>query len=723
MSKKRFGLRMQIISVTSLLVIFLAGNSIYNITKVIHLRNGYQFILESVSAKKNYLLELDTDLNRALFFESEFDKTLNGDYHDMAMAYLEHAQILITRLDELEMNFFDSRDSEGLHNLRLEFGRMRDLVSATRDKTVRKGLTRNTGLQGSLHETALVLEDALNLYGTDRMMLEYLKLRRYEKSIIDHPVKEDVDLAHEAAGHLSSLIDGDFGPSARGTAMRGMVYRYLEEFEKMVTLTAELNDLYSKRETLLSNMESQLETKRMNVEDQLAEEIEIIRSAMVRNRYMTMAVSGLALFLAVIMTLLLVLRIREPMRLALESVEFLARGDLTHKGLYDMNDEMGDIVRGINTASEALGALMRATAAFAERGRESSVTLAMESEEMQTAVMEIQANLTSIKEMGGDLSTISGKTLNAAENISGGVNKLDTMIASLSSGIVETTGAIEQMIANIQNVSDISRKKGDTVNALLLQARENGKEIHTTSVLIEEIAGLAQGIGEIIQVINGIASRTNLLAMNAAIEAAHAGDAGRGFAVVADEIRKLAESSGKNASQIGQMLGNIIERIERVAQSSQSSTGNFEQIEDAIQSFTHSFTEIVNSMEEMTAGSSHVLDASQSMKEELAAVSDMSGVISQETGGIRSEAENMDDRIFNLTQGINEIFHALKDITASSQKVAESARMSMEEMNGLHDEIVRFKTDDGEKIEEGLLTVGDEDSSEPCELDEIPSGF
>ena len=701
MITKQFGLRIQIVLVTTLLVAFIAGSSAYNIVKANQMRKSYQNVMEGVVARKSYLLALDGELNRTLLLELEFSSNLDDRFHDMAMASYGESRNILARLEEMELNSTGSGDLERVRSINNSLSRMGDLVLSIHDRTVTKGLTQDVGLRGAFRDAAHDLEAVIEEHSDDTMMVAYLMLRRHEKDYLLRLDKKYVGKNGDAVLELDRLIENRYGLSGISLSLRSTLEQYRTDFGKLIQINDELKELTNQRDTLLVDIDSQIDSFLEDVDNRQNLEFRFILENITRTRLLTLLVSGLAVLAALFMTLALVLRISRPMTLALESADCLARGDLTHEGSYRRNDEMGDIIGAINSASQALALLMRESVSVVREGRKTSEYLATGSEETQTAIVEIQANLSSLKDMGVTLSEISGKTLGATEKINGGVNQLDSMIDSLSSGIGETTSAIEQMIANIRNVSDISGKKESTITELLETARASGEDIRKTGVLTEEISGLAQEISKIIGVINGIAARTNLLAMNAAIEAAHAGDAGRGFAVVADEIRKLAESSGTNASQIGQMLGNITDRIAQVARSSQSSTAGFDRIVDAIQSFTYSFSEIVSSMDEMAAGSTHVLEASQNMKDELEAVSGMAGEISGETGAIHTESENMNGQILSLARGIEEISLALTDIMNSSRTVADSARDSREQMEKLHGKILHFRID-GESSRDNL---------------------
>ncbi len=684
-----------IFGVMGFLLLNLAGMNFYTSQLV---QSGYRNLLDGAMAKSVAVANISSRMQELLALDSRFDFTLETSYHVNAGRVFRCLQDEIDRLRSIESAMAsgspDENALEQVNKLAAEASNFRNVSDEIYEKTLEKGLTRNEGLSGSLETAAASLGDLVTRLGGSELENRVLALRLAERTVLLDRSEENLSLHGGILDNLFILAANLRGPEADRLQLTAALENYRGAFNALMRLQDDLDFLYDRRQQILTLTTVSLAGERLQAEETLAEATAGIEQLISSLNVFLLSVTGAVLLLAGVIAVFITRAIRRSVQKALESAEYLSRGDFTHRVKSDRNDELGRIISGIGTAVSNLSVLIRESADLARGSGELSRELAANSEESQAAIIEIQANLRSISAMAETLRSSSGHNLDSVRKIDESIQELNGLVEHQSSGIIQTTASIEEMIANIQNVSGISRQRSEGINTLLEMTRKNGVEIQNTNSTAEEISGLAKNIMDITSVINGIAAQTNLLAMNAAIEAAHAGDAGRGFAVVADEIRKLAESTGANAGQISQMLKHITERIRTVASSSHESANTFYTIEGEIQSFTHSFSEIVSAMNEMSVGSTQVLEASQSMKDELEALSRRSRGISGETRNIFDSSRSMDDQVSNITRGIEEITLAIGHISDGSQQVAVIAQENLRGMSGIEEKLASFKLEE-----------------------------
>jgi methyl-accepting chemotaxis protein len=283
-------------------------------------------------------------------------------------------------------------------------------------------------------------------------------------------------------------------------------------------------------------------------------------------------------------------------------------GDLTKKIPEKGNDVIADISRHVNQTLVKIRNLVinikREAGTLFEIGNDLSQNMS----DAAAAVHEINANIQSInnriKRQGASVT----ETHETMGHLVTGINGLDGHIENQSANISQASSSIEEMVANINSVTDTLVKNGENVKTLT-EASEVGRTgLQEVSADIQEIARESEGLLEINSVMENIASQTNLLSMNAAIEAAHAGEAGKGFAVVADEIRKLAESSSEQSKTIGNVLKKIKTSIDKITRSTENVLSKFEAIDSSVKTVSEQEETIRNAMENQGAGSKQILE-------------------------------------------------------------------------------------------------------------------
>jgi methyl-accepting chemotaxis protein len=368
-------------------------------------------------------------------------------------------------------------------------------------------------------------------------------------------------------------------------------------------------------------------------------------------------------------------------------------GDLTRTVNVNSKDEIGDLARYFNATLEKIKNLVvtikNQTVALFDIGTE----LASNMTETAAAINEITANIQSIKGRVINQSSSVTETGVTMKQIIGNIDKLSDNVDRQSESVAKSSKAIEEMLVNIQSVTQTLVKNTDNVNQLM-EASEVGRAgLQEVATDIQGIARESEGLMEINAVMQNIASQTNLLSMNAAIEAAHAGEAGKGFAVVADEIRKLAENSGAQSKTITTVLKKIKDSIDTITKSTDAVLNKFEAIDRGVKTVSEQEENIRKAMEEQGLGSKQILDAIGHLNEVTQLVKSSSEEMREGSKQVAQESRNLELTTHEISNGMNEMATGAEQINVAVIRVNAISGENKENIEVLVQEVSMFKVE------------------------------
>ena len=496
-------------------------------------------------------------------------------------------------------------------------------------------------------------------------------------------INENMNEAVVSVGRLQAITTGILNNIAEGLADLQEDGRSLGVTEKNYqVLTIVTKSIATPIEHIVQYHANRLRDNLSNSNDilyttvKLIEEKEgIVASEIVRieKRSMTLALLILAALLAAVLSgsILLARSIARGILALRGNVEIMGSGDLTRRFDLQRRDEIGSLGMDLDRLLDSLNTSLSKIQGASKQNKLMREDLIRVVSEASSSAVEIGANSGAISSQMIRMDGMNAGAVSEIGNIVALINTFHERLSNQNIHISDTVSAVTEMLASIENIDRITGRDRKAAEVLVKES-EKSKEIFESAFdKVAEINQSVNAIQEMVSVISGIANQTNILAMNAAIEAAHAGEYGKGFAVVADEIRKLASASAESSVEIAETISAVVVKITEAGSTRESTIQAFSNINVQIREVSNSIGEIYSNVSEMQTGSKQILGAMEKLRSTSMQVTDESGRIERTTRGIGDTMEDLGRISHEVTSNIGEINTGIQLISSSVRTISE----------------------------------------------------
>ena len=368
-----------------------------------------------------------------------------------------------------------------------------------------------------------------------------------------------------------------------------------------------------------------------------------------------------------VMAFIWMIRSVQPLGTVAKALDEIAagEGDLRVKLEVSSKDEIGMVAEHFNVFISSLHNIISTvkksvvSLSVTSRGLTSSMTTA------QGALDKITGAISMVQGQMNTQSSAVSDVSNTIQDIGSKVSSLNNIIEEQTSSVNDSVSSVEQMLANIQSVTDALARSTTQFENLSRVSEIGFQKIADVQSKVMDISGKSRSMSEANAVIDNIAAQTNLLAMNAAIEAAHAGEAGRGFAVVAGEIRKLAESSSAQSKSISAALKELVASITDVVDTSQTLSKAFEDVRNAIAVLADELRIVQNVMDQQSAGNRRVQNSFDTIHR-------LNNEVRSSAAQMASGSQSILAKTADLVAITNEINDSMSKMTSSAEEIGEA---------------------------------------------------
>lgn len=397
--------------------------------------------------------------------------------------------------------------------------------------------------------------------------------------------------------------------------------------------------------------------------------------------YLYMLITLVIIFVfSIISSFFFATRFSKPIENTVGVLQKMTEGNLSVKINETGKDrtEIGKMQNNVNAFASEMRNMICATKENIFSLNQVAEKLNKNSEDISCEIAQISNNSVELTSQAKLQHNSVSETVSSIDQMNSIVEELSNQISEQNDALSQSSAAVEEMISNISSITENVDKFGNSFKKLASDSESGKTTIENVIRLVDAVSEESAKLFDMNKIIESVAAQTNLLAMNAAIEAAHAGEAGKGFAVVAEEIRKLSESSTEQSHSIKKALSDVIDNIKNVTAAANNAGSMFGEIVNQISTDDALITEIRSSMEEQNVGSRQIVDALSNIKDTTSVIINHSKQMNGQIENVAIQAQSLEGATNNLQTKIEEIAKSTEVINEHTEEFKKMANENRE---------------------------------------------
>lgn len=366
-------------------------------------------------------------------------------------------------------------------------------------------------------------------------------------------------------------------------------------------------------------------------------------------------------------------------------------GDLTRRVLIVQADETGLLSHQLNRLLDRLQDMFKNITSQAAQVAKTSGAISSVLEGTVAATEEMAASVNQINYNADRNKTVVSESQSSLESMLSSLDQINNNVNTQAAYVEQTSSAMTEMIANIQSVNEVTSKANEVSESLTSVSGDGSQAVKNSIEAVKDIEVASNEVNSLVITISKILAQTNMLAMNAAIEAAHAGDAGRGFAVVAEEVRNLADDSATNLKTISANMKDVLERVDKGVDLSETAGDALTEVGEKTAQTTRLMSEVAAAMQEQAAGANEVLSSINSLVEASNSINKLSEDQQQNNEVMKQNLDRTVNAFIEVQSATSELAEGNSEILSGIEELKAVIRQNDEVVAALQDELGGYK--------------------------------